>query len=795
MKFTYSWLKDHIKINNDPKEISIMLTDLGLEVEKFELINPSLMQMLVCELKNINKHPNADRLSLCRVSSGKESYNVVCGAKNLYEGMRTVFAPNGTFIPGKMFKLEKKSIRGVEGDGMLCSAEELCLSDGTDGIIDLGESYKVGKSYGSYLEKDYLYEIGLTPNRGDCASVKGIARELAAKLSKKLIHKKFSNEKISFKSEIKWDLSHLQNKKDCPLIVGREFKIENNPKSPSYIINKLIQVGVNPNSALVDTTNYILYDTGRPLHVFDLDKIQGNLKVRRAYNEEVFTGLDNKTYILTDKDLVIADEKKAVSLAGIMGSSNSCVDHNTKRVFLEVAYFDPDLISNTGRRHNIITDARYRFERGVDKQGLIEGLEYATEMIINLCNGVYSNIIIEGNSLEKNHSISYETKVFENITGYSLREESQINYLQRLGFETKKENKCFSVIAPSWRHDIFDSNDIVEEIVRLDGYDKIPYEFLIDNSPLPKENIPLSNNIEIDLREKLANLGLAEIKSFTFIAEKKIIPETDFKEELRIVNPISNELSVMRNSLYPNLLDAVAKNQAKGFDSFSMFEIGDIFKGVKYSKQEKLVGLILGGYQTKKSWHYNRRYYDFFDMKRIILEIIKMFSLQLKVEFIRSKSEYYHPGKSAEIKINKVFLGSLGELHPKLMKKFQIKQPTVIGNILINTLLKNISYNIKPNEFKPSPFLTLKKDFSFILPSTAKVADLVRSIKSSNKVIGEVVIFDIYESTEKKDTKRSVGVEVEILQIDKVYNAKEINEIMHSIILKVKKDVNALLRV
>tara|TARA_B100001989_G_scaffold253131_1_gene238285 strand:+ start:4623 stop:7010 length:2388 start_codon:yes stop_codon:yes gene_type:complete len=795
MKFTLSWLKEHIKLNNNPAEIAKILTDLGLEVENFQPINPSLMDMLVCELKSIKKHPNADRLSLCEVTSGKENYNVVCGAGNLYEGMKTVFAPNGTFIPGKMFKLEKKSIRGVEGDGMLCSEEELCLSENSAGIIDLGDTFEVGKSYGSYFEKDYIFEIGLTPNRGDCASVKGIARELAAKLSKQLIKKEVFHEKDSFKSEMVWDLSSLSNKKDCPLIIGREFKIEKNPKSPVNFVNKLIQIGINPNSMLVDITNYILFDLGRPLHVFDLDKIEGNLKVRRANNEESFIGLDNKTYNLTDKDLVIADDKKIVSLAGVMGSANSCVDSNTKKVFLEVAYFDPDLISKTGRRHNIITDARYRFERGVDKNGLLEGLSYATEMIINFCHGSYSQAISAGNSLEKNHSINYKTDTFKTITGYSISTDLQINYLERLGFEIKKEKSFFSITAPTWRHDIFHANDIVEEVVRLDGYDNIPYENSLNNDFMSKESMPFSKNIEIDLREKLAHLGLDEIKSFTFISPKKIIPDTDYKEDLRLVNPISNELSVMRNSLYPNLLDSISRNYAKGFDAFAMFEIGDIFRGIDYSKQEKFIGLVLSGYQTKKNWYYNRRFYDFFDMKAIILDLIKIFSLPLQIDFIRSKSEYYHPGKSADIIINNEHIGSLGELHPKLMKKFQIKQQTVLGTLEIESLLKNFSSKVKSKEFNPSPFLNLKKDFSFILPNNVKVGDLINSIKSSNDIIGEVLVFDIYNNIENNDKRFSVGVEVEILQKDKVFNAKEINEIMHNIILKVKKEVNGELRV
>ncbi len=793
MKFTLSWLKDHVDFDNSPSQVSSLLTNMGLEVESLEPANPSLMEMIVCEVKKINKHPNADRLSVCEVYSGKKNYTVVCGAKNLYENMKTVFAPNGTYIPGKKFKLEKKNIRGIEGDGMLCSEEELCISENYEGIIDLDKTHKIGEHYGSYIKKDFIYEVGLTPNRGDCASVKGIARELAAKLSKNLKSKKNINKKSNFKSIIKWDLSALLKKQDCPLIMGREFRIEINSASPFHIRNRLIQIGINPNSALVDITNYILFDLGRPLHVFDLEKIEGNLKVRRAKNNEKLFGLDNKTYTLTEKDLVIADDVKVVSLAGIMGSSNSCVDANTKKVFLEVAYFDPTLIADTGRRHNIITDARYRFERGLDKNGLKEGLEVATEMILSFCRGSFSSEVISGDVLEINSSINYETNIFKSITGYDLIPKLQINYLERLGFAIRRENSKFLITAPSWRHDIFHANDIVEEIVRLDGYEKIPYENILSDINISKDCIPLSSNAEIDVKVKLASLGLNEIKSFTFISPQKIIPLADYNDELRIINPISNELSVMRNSLYPNLLDTVSKNYAKGVDSFSIFEIGDIFKGVDYNSQEKEVGIVLSGYHLEKSWHSKRRNFDFFDIKTIIVQTLREIFTSLSINFSRSNNHNYHPGKSADIIFKNEILGSFGELHPKLMKKFLIKQQTVLGCFSIDLLLKNYLDKHRSKNFNLSPFLKLKKDFAFVLPKEAKVEDLIKAIKISNSKIGEVLIFDIYYS-ENKEQGVSVGVEVEILQENKVFNSKEINEIMNDIILIVKKEVNAELR-
>ena len=615
MKFTLSWLKEHLNVDENHIKIANILTALGLEVEKVELINPSLKEMLICEIKKIQKHPNADRLSVCEVSVGKKNYSVVCGAGNLYEGMRTVFAPNKTFIPGKNFRLEKKSIRGVEGDGMLCSGEELGVSENFEGIIDLDKSYQLGTSYGESLIDDFLYEIGLTPNRGDCASVKGIARELGAKISKSLNVPSIEYNKSKFESKKNWDLSNLEREQDCPLILGREFHIEQNAASPYFLKNRLTKIGINPHSALVDITNYILFDIGRPLHVFDLDKIEGNLKLRRAESNESFLGLDNKTYNLVEKDLVIADDVKIISLAGIMGSLNSCVDKNTRKVFLEIAYFDPDLISETGKRHNILTDARYRFERGIDKNGLKDGMDIATDMIIKYCGGCFSKELIAGKKIEKNSAIKFRTSSYRNIIGYNLEEKKQLEYLRNLGFEIEKEENFFIVIAPSWRHDIYHENDLLEEIARLDGYDKIPYENLTKENKMLNSFIPTSTNLGIDIREKLAYSGLNEIKSFTFISPKKIIPESSDIQELKISNPISSELSVMRNSLYPNLLDAVSLNYSKGMDSFLIFEIGDIFKGTDYHNQEKHVSIVLSGYNRKKTWHNNRRHFDFFDIE------------------------------------------------------------------------------------------------------------------------------------------------------------------------------------
>ena len=398
MKLTYSWLEEHIALKKEPLELANDLTSLGLEVEKLENSNAHLKNFYICDIIKSYKHPNADRLKVCEVTTGKDFFKVVCGAENAVQGLRSVFAPNGTYIPGKNFKIEKRSIRGIEGDGMLCSEEEIGFPEKKDGIIELNEDYDLGKTLDSYTKKDFLFHIGLTPNRGDCASVRGIARDLSAKYKVNLKKKIINKEQGKFESIISWN---IDNEKSCPLIYGRHFKISENKESPFWLKNRLISIDLKPISSLVDITNYILFDIGRPLHVFDIKKLEGNLKVTKVRHSESFIGLDKKEYVLEEGDLVIRDSKKIVSIAGVMGGLNSCVDQNTKEVFLEVAYFDSKQIAQTGRRIGISSDSRYRFERGIDPEGLLEGMDLATKLIIDICGGTFSRYTVAGKVIEK----------------------------------------------------------------------------------------------------------------------------------------------------------------------------------------------------------------------------------------------------------------------------------------------------------------------------------------------------------------------------------------------------------
>ena len=792
MRFSFSWLKEHVNINMTVEQLSDKLTNLGLEVESIENTNKNYENFYVCKILKTYKHPNADRLKICEITYGQETYKVVCGASNAIQGLKTIFAPNGTFIPGTNFKLEKKSIRGIIGDGMLCSEKELGFKEQIDGIIELDKNYEVGNTLSYYMKKDFIFDVGLTPNRGDCASVRGMARDLSASLNINMIKRKINELPGTFESSINWNLKELNNKNDCPLIYGRHFTVINNLSSPNWLKKRLESIGLKPISSLVDITNYVLFDLGRPLHVFDLKKIKGNLKVVCLENEETFIGLDKKEYKLEKGDIVIKDSEKTVSLAGIIGGLNSSVDENTKEVFLEVAYFCPNKISQTGRRLGIISDARYRFERGIDPDGLIEGLEYSTRLIFDICGGSFSNITKSGTDIQYKKEIEYDCNSFESLVGYNIIITQQKDILNKLKFTIKKANKnLLTIVPPSWRHDISSSNDIVEEILRLDGYNNIPEKKIPHNLEIKKSLFTDNRNFQINIREALARLGLFEVITFSFISEKKIIPVSSLKNELRIENPISVELGIMRNSLLPNLLDIASRNFSRGIDTTEIFEVGFTYDGLEEADQKSKFGLLLSGSAFKKNWHFQKRDFDFFDVKSILLLLLEELKI-VDYTLVRSQSEWFHPGIAADIVHNGNLLMSFGALHPNLYGIFKIKKPTILCEGNLNNISKIASLRNEKKSLILYPFLPLKKDFAFVIENKNNVQTIINEIKSADKSIGEVSVFDIYKNESSNET--SVGIEVEIIQSDKVLDAKEINVIMEKIINRVENNAGAKLR-
>ena len=792
MKFTLSWLNEHIKLNKSEKVVSELLTGLGLEVESIHSLNENFKNFYVCKIIKINKHPNADRLKICEINYGKENYKVVCGASNAVEGLKTVFAPNGTFIPGTNFKLQKKSIRGVEGDGMLCSEKELGFPEKVNGIIELDNNYDIGKTLDNYIKNDFLLNIGLTPNRGDCASVRGIARDLAANLHLSLVKRNINNEPGTFKSSIKWNLKFLKERSYCPIIYGRHFKINKNLPSPSWLRERLKSVGLKSISSLVDITNYILYDIGRPLHVFDMQKISGDLTVMCLDEKEKFIGLDKKEYVLCKGDIVIKDNEKTVSVAGIMGGLNSCVDENTRDVFLEVAYFSPQKIANTGRRLGITSDARYRFERGIDPKGLIEGLEYSTALINRICGGSFSDHVVSGNPIKLTKVIKYDFNSFEKIIGFPVNKTRQKNILLSLDFSIIREERHIIYLSPpSWRHDINVSNDIVEEILRLEGYENIPDQEIINYATENKKIFSFSKNTQINIREALAKLGLYEVITFTFISENKVIPISTLNSNLKLENPISKELGVMRNSLLPNLLDIASRNFYRGIETTNIFEVGFVYEGLELEDQRSNFSILMSGNAFKKNWHHTKRDFDFYDMKTLLVDFFEEIGLT-DFDIVRSNNEWYHPGVSADLIFEGKKILSFGELHPGLKNLFKIKQSTIICEGSIDKICAVLRQPKKKKKFKISPLLPLKKDFAFVVNSNINAEEMIREIKKVDTIIGEVTVFDVYKNEDKSEL--SLAMEVEIMQRNKVLNSQEISLLMDNIIKTVEKKIGAKLR-
>ena len=578
MKFSLSWVSEHIEFNPDITLdiISNSLTNLGLEVESIKNPADKLKDFIIAEIIDVNPHPNADKLSICKVDLGKKTVSVVCGAANVRKNLKVVFAPLGATIPSSGLILKKKEIRGYTGEGMLCSGEELCLEDDSDGIIELSNGAPKGEVYSDWLGiSDPIFEIGLTPNRGDCASVKGIARELAVIGLGVLKDTNKTKIKGSFKSPINWNIKlDNENKNACTYVTGRYFKNLKNIESPDWLKNRLNSIGLKPISALVDLTNFLTFDLGRPLHVFDANKLDGNLCIRMAKNGEQIKALDNKNYNLNNNILIIADDSSPVSIAGVMGGEESACDENTTEMFLESAYFDSSSVAKSGRSLNILSDARYRFERGVDPNFVDEGINIMTNLVLEICGGVVSEEVNFGNNKFKRKQIEYNCSKVNKIGGINIDTIQQINILKKLGFEVEEKNKKLKVLIPSWRHDIEEEVDIVEEQLRIYGYDQLEEFSLNNNYSLKNKILSFDEYRNRIASETLAKKSLYESVTFSFLSMKDFEMYSENINPVILDNPISEDLSVMRPSLLPNLINNFIKNNNKGLKILEIYEVG-----------------------------------------------------------------------------------------------------------------------------------------------------------------------------------------------------------------------------
>ena len=790
MKFTFSWLQKYLKTKKNLNNIVENLTMLGIEVAEIIDNQNFLKQFKIVEVVEVQDHPNADRLKLCKVNDGKSILNIVCGAPNVKKNMKGVLAPIGTKMLEENFVIQRSKIREIESEGMLCSEKEIGLGTDSEGIIHLDEKAKVGNLLSSMYPSEKIIDVEITPNRSDCLGVRGIARDLAASGQGIFIEKKILKIKGKFKSKINIKISK-EAKSACPVFYGRYIKNVKNCESPEWLKKQLQAVGLKPISALVDITNYLTIDCNRPLHVFDADKINGNLEIFFTKGGESLKALDENDYKLSKEMIGIKDSKNLLSIAGVIGGTSSMCDLNTKNIFLECAYFDPMSIAKTGRILNIETDARHRFERGVDPESVSTGIEEATEMVLKICGGEASDITFDGKIPTNKKEIIFDKNQIENFAGIKIPDNSIKNILSKLGFQISKNGSKFKLFSPTWRHDIKNEADIIEEIIRVYGYDKIPSQSIYINNETKIDN--LCQTRELNMKRSLVQRGLTETVTWSFMSNKDA-EVFNINNNLEIQNPISNDLNILRKSIIPNLLSAVKKNIDNGEEKVCLFELGPIFDSNYENDQQIFLSGVRCG-RTKKHWLDKERDYDIFDIKLDLETVLKCCKLPPASYVINNESlNYFHPGKSGSINFpSKPRSGIFGEIHPDIIKKFQINSQVYAFELNLNTL---------PHEFKESKkvfnsknFQKVERDFAFIVDKKIESKNIIDLInKAENDLISDINIFDLYEGEGIPEGKKSIAISIVLQPREKTLKDSEIELICKNIISSVVKNTGAVLR-
>ena len=803
MKFTLPWLKEHLDTDAPLNEIVGKLTMIGLEVENVEDKASLLKPFVIATVVSAEKHPNADRLRVCMVDIGDgKAIQVVCGAPNARAGMKGVFSAPGTFIPGKNITLAVGTIRGVESRGMLCSAAELMISDDHEGIIELPADAPTGKSYADWAgASDPVIEINLTPNRPDCTGVAGIARDLGATSIGTYKNKIPKPVKGAFPCPVKVTLEFGKTPSLCPAFGLRLVKGVKNGPSPDWLQKRLTAIGLRPINALVDITNFITFDRGRPLHVFDAAKVHGNLTVRRAKNGENLLALDGKTYTLDEAICVIADERGVESLSGIMGGEASGCSETTTNVLIESALWDELNIAQTGRKLGINSDARYRFERGVDPAFMLPGLELATQMVLDLCGGEASDIVVAGDPTPKENIIDFPLSELPRLAGLKLAFADMRRVLEKLGFFTAGQGERMKVAAPSWRSDVHGRADIVEEIVRIVGVDRVPSTPFARADARKPVLTPIQNRTR-KAKRALAARGLVEAVTWSFVSKQEAELFGGGKAELALANPIAAELSDMRPSLIPGLIMAAQRNADRGLPDVALFEVGQIFKGDQPDDQlsaasglRRALGKPSG---SGRHWSNKAEPVDVFDAKADAFAVLAAAGSPMQaLQIVSGGPAWFHPGRSGTIQIGpQNILGHFGELHPRIIAELKAEGPLVA----FETILERIPEpKARPTRAKPvlelSPFQPVERDFAFVVDSAVKAADIVRTAQNvDKKLISNVIVFDVYEGKGIESGKKSVAIAVTIQPHEKTMTDAEIDTLSGKIVAEVTKRTGGVLR-
>ncbi|GHC52054.1 phenylalanine--tRNA ligase subunit beta [Neogemmobacter tilapiae] len=804
MKFTLSWLKDHLETSASLDEILFALTDLGHEVEGVEDPAARLGAFRVARIIEASQHPNADRLRVCRVETRPEGpdgpsveVQVVCGAPNARTGLIGVFAPPGTHVPGTGVDLKPGVIRGVESNGMMCSERELELSEDHDGIIELPEGTLLGQRYIDYKGlNDPMIWVKITPNRPDALGVRGIARDLAARGLGKLKDMPIVAIKGQFPSPIGVQIDPALKAKGCPVFSGRVIRGVKNGPSPDWMQARLKAIGLRPISALVDITNYFTFGLSRPLHVFDAAKVKGDLRIHPAKGGEELLALDGKTYTLAAGQMLISDDQGPESLAGIMGGEVSGCTPETVDVFLESAWWDPITIAATGRALKINSDARYRFERGIDPAFTVDGLELATQMILDLCGGTPSDVVIDGAIPDMTRSYRFDPARVGALVGLDIPESEQRQTLTALGFRLEG-NQAF---PPGWRPDVQGEADLVEEVARVASLSNLKGQPMARMLPgVPKPILTPLQKREKAARRTLAALGYNECVTYSFIDAGAAALFGGGSDALRVDNPISSEMSHMRPDLLPGLLRAAARNQARGFMDLALFELGPVFTGGEPGEQRVQATALLVGAQAARDPHGSRRMVDVFDAKADAEAVLAALGAPQRVQVGRKVEGWFHPGRSGEIGLGPVKLAMFGEVHPKVLAAMDVKGPAMALTVYLEAVPQPKVNATAKAALQASDLQPVERDFAFVVDKGVEALTMVNAAQGADKaLIAAVRVFDQFTGDKAEAQmgagKKSLAISVRLQPTDKTLTEAEIEAVSARIIEKVAKATGGVLR-
>ncbi len=802
MKFTLSWLKDHLDTGATLDQITEKLTALGLEVEGVHDRSKELAPFRIAQVVSAEKHPDADKLRVLVVDTGTERLQVVCGAPNARAGLKGVFAAEGAYIPGSDLTLKKGVIRGVESNGMMCSERELKLSDEHNGIIELPEDAPVGASFADYAGlNDPVIDINLTPDRADCAGVRGIARDLAAAglgRLKPLTEGRLDATPVpgAFASPIGVTIEAPQA---CPLYVGRFFRGVRNGPSPQWLQDKLTAIGLRPISALVDITNYVTFDVSRPLHAFDADKVKGGILVRMARDGESLPALNGKEYALDPEITVIADHERPEALGGIIGGEASGCVESTTNLFLEAAIFDPVRVAQTGRRLGIESDARYRLERGVDPAAVMQGVERATRLILALCGGEASDLVVAGAVPDWRRTLTLRLGRVKSLGGVDLNHGQQVRILTDLGFtvEGEDDDGTLRIGVPSWRADVHGEADLVEEVLRVHGFDAIPA------TPLPRETVLTRPALTLKQRRvalakrTLAARGLSEAVTWSFLASPVAALFGGAAEGLRLVNPISSDLDVMRPSILPNLIQAAGRNADRGYADVRLFEVGAAFRSPAPDGQDGVAAGIRAGDAVPRHWAEKARGVDVHDAKADALAVLEAAGAPAaNLQVTTDAPGWYHPGRSGVLRLGPTVMARFGEIHPSVLETLGVKGPVVGFEVLLDAipLPKKKGGTAKPL-LQLSTFQPVERDFAFVVAKEVEADKILRAVKSADKaLVKDVAVFDVYQGPGVGEGRKSVAVSVTYQPTTATLTDEAIEVVGQKIVASVVKATGGSLR-